>query len=73
MTANVVLPVTAVDVSEVPAVEGNVSVPAPIVQDAVTVSETAKFAVAVPACAVTGGNSEATKSAAISIREFVDI
>jgi len=73
VTENVELPVTAVDVNEVPAVEGNVSVEPPTVQDAVIVICTVKLPVAVPACAAVCGNSEAATSAAISIREVVNI
>jgi len=57
----------------VPGVDGNVSVAAFTVHDAVMVIETAKFAVALPACAVAGGNSEAAMSAAVSSREVFSI
>ena len=64
-TCTFVLPVTAVEVSDVPAVDANVSVAALIVHDAVMVIETVKFAVAVPACAVAAANMKAVKAAAI--------
>ena len=51
VTDTVVLPVTAVVSSDVPAVEGNVKVAALMLHDAVMVICTVKFAVAVPACA----------------------
>ena len=51
VTETLVFPVTAAEVNEVPAVDGKVKVAALIVQDAVIVICTVKFAVAVPACA----------------------
>ncbi|HXX50636.1 MAG TPA: hypothetical protein VEI98_05040 [Xanthobacteraceae bacterium] len=48
------LAVTAAAVSDVPGVEGKVSVAALMVQDAVIVIDTVKFAVAVPASATLG-------------------
>jgi hypothetical protein len=54
VTESDVLPVTAADVSAVPAVAGNVSVAALIVHDAVMVIWTVRLAVAVPACAAHG-------------------
>jgi hypothetical protein len=72
-TVIVVLPGTAAPVSDVPGVDGKVSVAAFTVHDAVMVIETARFAVAVPAWAVAGGNSAATMSAAVNIREALSM
>jgi len=57
----------AVEVSEVPGVEGKVSVAALIVHEAVIVIETVKFAVAVPANTFTGRPKHAVRRARVGI------
>jgi hypothetical protein len=68
ITESDVLPVTAADVSEVPAVEGNVSVAALIVHDAVMVIWTVRVFVAVPACAARGQGRHAKPSSTPKIK-----